>query len=146
VTNPSERIQLIANIGRAAASAGDSERFFDAWEQVRMHEDKAAEWKPTAFLALAHGAATLRLPGQARRLAADALAAARAKGLAANENQVLQFIDELQAKGGKDPNCETPAELDRLRVELIRRLTMRRRGSREKKLLSSLNRVSPAPL
>lgn len=131
VTNPSERIQLIANIGRAAAAAGDAERFFDAWEQVRMYEDKAAEWKATAFLALAHGAASLRLPRQARRLAADALAAARARNLTANENQVLQFIAELQARRGKDRNGETPAELDRLRVELVRRLTMRRRGSRE---------------
>jgi tetratricopeptide (TPR) repeat protein len=130
VTNPGERIQLIANIGRAAAASGNAEKFFEAWEQVRIHADKAAEWRATALLSLAHGAATMGSHTQARQLVTDALAIARRMSLVANETQALQFIAELQAGQGKDQNCRTPAELESIGAELVRRLSRRRRDSR----------------
>ena len=130
VTNPSERIQIVANIGRSSAAAGNAERFYDAWDQVNLYADKAAEWRATALLSLAHGAATLGFRRQANQLAGDALGIARSMGLVANVQQANRFLEEFHAGRGKDVNRATPPELESIGGELIRRLS-RRRSLRE---------------
>lgn len=49
--------------------------------------------------------------------------------LAANEQQVLKFMTDLQTGQGIDQSHGTPAELEPIRTELLRRLGRRRRDS-----------------
>lgn len=123
IARPSERIQVAANIGRAAAATGDSAGFFAAWEQVEELARPGAEHHATALLSLAHGAATFRLLPQAHDLASRAAQAARARSQVVVEQLAARLSRSLLEGTARDVNREPPAAMAELAQRLIKRLS-----------------------
>lgn len=120
VTRATERIQVIANIGRAAAAVGDADRFFRAWDEVNEHKESAAEYRATALLNLGYGARTLRRVALSRELASEALhvASLRGEGVVAEHAQALvhslRISDTVSGDRDQSPTPEMRETAERL--------------------------------
>lgn len=104
VVRAGERIQVLGNIGRAAAAGGDADRFYEAWDQVNASAEEAAEYRATALLALAYGARTLRRTQLAGELASSALRAATVRG----ERVVAELAEALLGSVGQPGDRDQP--------------------------------------
>lgn len=123
ITRATERIQVIANIGRAAAATGDADRFFRAWDEVNDHKETAAEYRATALLNLGYGARTLRRVSLGRELAGEALHVASLRGekvVAEHAQALLQTMGMAEASGDRDK--PPTAEMLDMSARLIGRL------------------------
>lgn len=124
ITRPTERIQVIANIGRAAAAVGDADRFFQAWEEVNEHKETAAEYRATALLNLGYGARTLRRVALGRELASEALHIASLRGEKVVAEHAQALIQSMSAAGtiSGDHDQSPTAEMRDMVERLIGRL------------------------
>lgn len=126
ISRATERVQVIANIGRAAAAAGDADRFYQAWDQVNEHKESAAEYHATALLNLGYGARTLRRVALGRELASEALHVASLRGeavVAEHAHALLHSLgaaDEHPGDRNRPPTPEMRDIAERLIVRLRR--------------------------
>lgn len=125
ITRPSERVQVIANIGRAGAACGDVDRFYWAWSECEAAFADAAEHSATAFLNLAHGARTLGFRTKAHELAVRGVKLARERGTQVVEAHLNKLLAELSTASGSDTNREPPPGMVDLAAQFSARL---RRG------------------
>jgi tetratricopeptide (TPR) repeat protein len=102
IVRPGERIQVLANIGRAAAAAGNADRFYAAWDQVSATAEQAAEYRATAWLALAYGARTLRRSDLAGELAWKARQTAQVRGERTVAELAHALLESLGTSGDRD--------------------------------------------
>jgi tetratricopeptide (TPR) repeat protein len=124
INRATERVQVIANIGRAAAATGDADRFFRAWDEVNDHKETAAEYRATALLNLGHGARTLRRVSLGRELAGEALQVASLRGekLVAEHAQTLLQTMGMAGEAPDDRDKPPTAEMLEMSERLIGRL------------------------
>jgi hypothetical protein len=126
ILQATERVQVIANVGRASAAVGDADRFYAAWDQVNEHKESAAEYRATALLNLGYGARTLGRVALGRELASEALhvASRRGEGVVAEHAQSLlrSLRDSEGHPGDRDhpPTVEMRDMADRLIGRLSR--------------------------
>jgi tetratricopeptide (TPR) repeat protein len=129
---PAERVQLMANIGRAAAGAGDTDGFHAAWDEVTRHARAGTQYVAAAYVNLAEGALLLRNPQQAAELAERGLEAARRRGERAEEENALALLNRIRGgHPGEHPPVVPPniTELSRDLVEALgRQVTGARSG------------------
>jgi tetratricopeptide (TPR) repeat protein len=117
-----ERIQVVANVGRAAAACGDAGRFYWAWDEADKSLGEAGEHTATALLNLAYGARTLGLRTQARELAERGLKAARERGLRIVEERLSTLLNELRTTLGGDADRESTPTMTEIAARFIARL------------------------
>jgi tetratricopeptide (TPR) repeat protein len=134
ITQPCERMQIVADIGRAAGGAGERAIFDEAWDEMWSF---AGDWysRPTsaqALLDLARGAASLKDWARAERAATTArdVAARREEARVVLEADAL--LDQVSRKRNLDtvppiPGEEEEAESEGLAADLIRTLTSGRK-------------------
>ena len=122
ITRASERIQVLANIGRAAAATGDSDTFYQAWDEVSASARHAAEYHATALLNLAFGAQTLRRRDLASELAADALRLAEMRGEKVVAGLAKTTLRSIQSGEPGDSDKPPSEEMREMRDRLIGRL------------------------
>ena len=115
IVRAGERIQVIANIGRAAAAMGDADRFYLAWDRVAANADQAIEYRATALLALANGARTLRRTDLAAELASNAHQAAMLRG----ESAVADLAQSLRSSLGENGDRDRPPTAEMLEMREI---------------------------
>lgn len=122
IVRAGERIQVLANIGRAAASTGNPDRFYEAWDQVNASAEQAAEYRATALLALAYGARTLRRTELAGELASNALQAAAVRGERVVAELAEALLGSLGQPGDRD-QAPTPEmrEMSEMFIGRLRR-------------------------
>lgn len=124
ITRATERVQVIANIGRAAAAIGDADRFFCAWDEVNDHKESAAEYRATALLNLGYGARTLRRGSLGRELAGEALhlASLRGEKVVAEHAQALLQTMGMAGEASGDRDKPPTTEMLEMSERLIGRL------------------------
>lgn len=118
----SEVIQVVANIGRAAAACGQADRFYWAWDEVEKRLGEAGEHSATALLNLAYGARTLGLRTRARELAERGLKIARQRGATIVEERLSTLLDELRTAAGADEDRAPTAAMTAVSARFIGRL------------------------
>ncbi|MCA1789240.1 MAG: hypothetical protein LC667_05100 [Thioalkalivibrio sp.] len=125
IRHATERVQVIANIGRAAAATGDPDRFYHAWDEVNAHKESAAEYRATALLSLGYGARTLGRNGLGREIVTEALHIASVRGqqvVAEHAQALLNSMGTHGVSGDRDvpPTAEMREMVDRLLGKLRR--------------------------
>jgi tetratricopeptide (TPR) repeat protein len=130
IVEPCERMQAVADIGRAAGGAGDRAGFDEAWSELWSY---AGDWytRPTAaqaLLDLSRGAASLKDWGRAERAATTAREVAARR----EESRVMLEADalldsvtrkrNLEAAQPAAAGAEEEAESEGLAADLIRTL------------------------
>jgi tetratricopeptide (TPR) repeat protein len=125
IVRPSERIQVIANIGRAGAACRDVDRFYWAWGECERGFADAGEHSATALLNLAHGARALGFRTKAHELARRGLEIARGRGAKVIEAHLNTFLEGLSTASSTDTNHEPSSAMVDLTAQLTARL---RRG------------------
>jgi tetratricopeptide (TPR) repeat protein len=130
IVKPSERMQNVADIGRAAGGAGDRAAFDEAWDEIWSY---AGDWhaRPTAgqaLLDLAHGAASLKDWARAERAVTTArdVATRREEARVALEADAL--LDSVSRKRNLDADiapgsADEEAESEGLTADVLRMLT-----------------------
>jgi tetratricopeptide (TPR) repeat protein len=122
ITNPKERIKLLANLGRAAAGLGDTDAFFDAWEGVTGYLPQSNEHLAEAYVNIGEGALLLGLQNQAHEVAERALALARQRGEASTEAQAEALLWKLRGPTLPQSPREPPDTVKALSRWLLRTL------------------------
>jgi tetratricopeptide (TPR) repeat protein len=122
IVRAGERIQVVANIGRAAAATGDADRFYQAWDRVAASAEQAVEHRATALLALAYGARTLRRTDLAGELASNAHQAAQIRG----ERVVAELAQVLLGSLGEPGDLDRPPTAEMLEMREVFTARLRR--------------------
>ncbi|HKP74150.1 MAG TPA: hypothetical protein VJT67_01345, partial [Longimicrobiaceae bacterium] len=134
ITGPSERMQNIADIGRAAGGAGMRAEFDEAWDELMGY---AGDWhtRPSAAQALldmSRGAASLKDWARAERAATTARDVATRREEARVALQADALLDSVSRKRNLDtaqppaPGTEEEAESEGLAADLLRTLAVRK--------------------
>jgi tetratricopeptide (TPR) repeat protein len=106
-----DRLQVLANIGRAAAATGRADRFREVWEEVGAVMDRGGEFVPWVLIDLAHGAHTLGQRRLALHLADEAVRQAGSRGQA-GASEAASAIHQTAREAG-------PGDADRVPPESI---------------------------
>ena len=134
ITDPCERMQNIADIGRAAGGAGMRGEFDEAWDELMSY---AGDWhtRPSAAQALldmARGAASLKDWARAERAATTARDVATRREEARVALQADALLDSVSRKRNLDTaqpaaaGTEEEAESEGLAADLLRTLAGRK--------------------
>ena len=128
IAAPAERVQLMANAGRAAAGAGDTDGFHAAWDEVTRHAREGTQYVSAAYVNLAEGALLLRNTSQAADLAERGLELARRRRERPEEENALALLNRVRGGHTGEPAPLVPpgvAELSRDLVEALARRAAR---------------------
>jgi len=130
IGDPTERMQTVAAIGRAAGGAGNRAVFDEAWDELWGF---AGDWhtRPTAaqaLLDLSRGAASLKDWARAERAATTARDVATRREEARVAMQAEALLDSVSRKRNLEtahpaPGAEDDAETEGLAADLIRILS-----------------------
>lgn len=122
IRRASERVQVQANIGRAAAVVGDRDRFFQSWETVTSYSATSTDFLAASLLNIAYGAWTLRLRRQAQEVGTQAAEVARRRGEVAPERLALHLLDRISRGDEPEKDREPPPEVLEMQGVLLKRL------------------------
>ncbi|HEY0154161.1 MAG TPA: hypothetical protein VGB92_19260 [Longimicrobium sp.] len=125
ITAPAEQVQFMANVGRAAAGAGELDEFHEAWDEVMRHARAGTQYVASAYVNLAEGALLLRNVQQAADLAGRALELARRRGEVTEERNALMLLERIRSGHDTPPVPDVPAWVSELSTELLAALARR---------------------
>jgi tetratricopeptide (TPR) repeat protein len=119
---PVERVQLWANIARAAGALRDSDRFYEAWVIVSEGSTRPGEFVAISLVNVAEGARSLGLHRQARVIAGKAQEFARLRGEKLTEAAASRLLEALRTGGAPDVLSEHPEHVGTFSAELLKLL------------------------
>ncbi|MBD0319794.1 MAG: hypothetical protein ICV87_05640, partial [Gemmatimonadetes bacterium] len=125
IAAPAERVQFMANVGRAAAGAGDADSFHKAWDEVTRHARDGTQFISAAYVNLAEGALSLRNIHQAVELAERGLELARRRRERVEEENALALLSRVRAGHTGEPSPVVPIEITELSRNLVEALGRR---------------------
>jgi tetratricopeptide (TPR) repeat protein len=120
---PVERVQLWANIARAAGALRDSNRFYEAWDIVSIGSTRPGEFVAISLVNVAEGARSLGLRRQARVIAGKAKEFARLRGEKLTEAAADRLLTALRSGGAPDALREHPEHVGAFSTELLELLS-----------------------
>lgn len=119
----SDQVQVLANIGRAAAAVGNVDEYASIYDELTALASSGRHFPARAWVDLAEGARTLGQTRNALDLAGRALEAAEPRGEQATLAAARRVLAAVQSAAAVDRNQSAPEPLRQFAAKLIRRVS-----------------------